>query len=1253
MGTPTSVTIVWRTTSPSDTRLRYGTELGALDQEVLSPAEVTDHVVTLTGLLPATRYYYEVGSTLQVEAGNDADHFFVTSPEPGTEVDFTAWIVGDSGTGGSNQASVRDAMLAATAGNPPDLFLHVGDIAYSDGTEQQYTEHHFEPYRDILRHTVFWPARGNHDGREGYLNAFVLPAGGEAGGVPSGTEEYYSFDHANTHFVVLDSQGSDREPGSPMLEWLANDLAENTQRWLIAYFHHPPYSKGKHDSDDPGDSGGRLIDMRENAMPILEAAGVDLVLAGHSHTYERSYLIDQVYGFGEAPAFRTPDFDTLLHGGNILDAGDGDPDGDGAYEKSPGLNPHDGTVYVVAGHGGKSVEADGEHPVMIFTEIEFGSALLRIDGDVLTLDNLRADGVVSDRFAIVKGEAPPACTDDAECDDGIACTDDVCNPVRGCLNADACSGVRFCNADTGVCEVETLVSFQNGTDGYAGAQDTYVSASSPDAVNGDKPEIRWDLENPNGSGFSDHALLRFDAIFGSAPGRIPVGATIESAILELVMTNPTELPDGAVYESLVPWSESSTTHGDFGGDAGVQPDELGAFVAAAPVGEEPCPAPCALPIQLDVTSSLQRWAEDPASNSGWVVVPGSGDRAKVASTEHIPFTDRPRLTVRFAPPDCTVDADCDDGLYCNGAEACAAGTCVAGTPLACDDGLGCTLDTCDEAADRCEHVPDDALCDDGLYCNGAEACAAGTCVTGTPVACDDGVACTLDACDEAADRCEHAPDDGLCDDGLYCNGAETCDAALDCQSGTEPCSDAPCDEAANFCGALEVSLEEVGTGAASATDVVSTDTTLAPGAGALYLAALSARPLRSVTGVTGLGLDWVEVEAQCSGRAQTGVSLWMAQGTPAAPGAVTASLDAAADSAAIAVSRYAGVRDGGAIGAIVSANTNGPVGACSGGADNASYSVDLTTTTAGAVVYGAAAARNRIHAPGDGFAEWAEIQTGSGGNVASVAVQDRTVDLASTVPVDGSLSGNTDWAVVGVEILPGAVEPPPEPAEIVLEEVHSATASDSRVVITPTDVSAVPGDLYLATLSYRPQRTVITVLGLNLSWEELATQCSGRDQTAVSVWVGRGEPLFGGRVVGVLDADATSAVMAVTRYSGAGPDELGQVVTANSNGVGGACTGGTDGSGYSLDLPVGAGSVAFGAAAMRTRSHEPGADLTERVEVIAGTGGAAASTAVQDREVSATGSVVVDGSFDGSTDWAAVAIEIRPAAQGQGSGGSE
>jgi hypothetical protein len=633
MGTPTSVTIVWRTTSPSDTRLRYGTELGALDQEVLSPAEVTDHVVTLTGLLPATRYYYEVGSTLQVEAGNDADHFFVTSPEPGTEVDFTAWIVGDSGTGGSNQASVRDAMLAATAGNPPDLFLHVGDIAYSDGTEQQYTEHHFEPYRDILRHTVFWPARGNHDGREGYLNAFVLPAGGEAGGVPSGTEEYYSFDHANTHFVVLDSQGSDREPGSPMLEWLANDLAENTQRWLIAYFHHPPYSKGKHDSDDPGDSGGRLIDMRENAMPILEAAGVDLVLAGHSHTYERSYLIDQVYGFGEAPAFRTPDFDTLLHGGNILDAGDGDPDGDGAYEKSPGLNPHDGTVYVVAGHGGKSVEADGEHPVMIFTEIEFGSALLRIDGDVLTLDNLRADGVVSDRFAIVKGEAPPACTDDAECDDGIACTDDVCNPVRGCLNADACSGVRFCNADTGVCEVETLVSFQNGTDGYAGAQDTYVSASSPDAVNGDKPEIRWDLENPNGSGFSDHALLRFDAIFGSAPGRIPVGATIESAILELVMTNPTELPDGAVYESLVPWSESSTTHGDFGGDAGIQPDELGAFVAAAPVGEEPCPAPCALPIQLDVTSSLQRSSSmsRPACSAGRRIPPrtpaGSSCRA--------------------------------------------------------------------------------------------------------------------------------------------------------------------------------------------------------------------------------------------------------------------------------------------------------------------------------------------------------------------------------------------------------------------------------------------------------------------------------------------------------------------------------------------------------------------------------------------------------------------------------------------------
>jgi hypothetical protein len=147
------------------------------------------------------------------------------------------------------------------------------------------------------------------------------------------------------------------------------------------------------------------------------------------------------------------------------------------------------------------------------------------------------------------------------------------------------------------------------------------------------------------------------------------------------------------------------------------------------------------------------------------------------------------------------DAFCDDGQFCNGAETCdALLDCQAGTPVNCDDGVGCTVDACNEGTDSCDNTPSDALCDDGQFCNGLETCdAALDCQAGTPVNCDDGVLCTVDSCNEGTDSCDNTPDDVLCDDGLFCNGAETCDAALDCQPGGDPCPGQLCDEGTDAC----------------------------------------------------------------------------------------------------------------------------------------------------------------------------------------------------------------------------------------------------------------------------------------------------------------------------------------------------------------------------------------------------------------------------------------------------------------------
>ncbi len=155
------------------------------------------------------------------------------------------------------------------------------------------------------------------------------------------------------------------------------------------------------------------------------------------------------------------------------------------------------------------------------------------------------------------------------------------------------------------------------------------------------------------------------------------------------------------------------------------------------------------------------------------------------------------------------DGLCDDGLFCNGVETCDADQgCLAGDPIVCDDGVGCSDDACDEDADACAFTPDDSQCDDGTFCNGAEVCISGVgCMDAAPPDCNDLIACTQDACDEGQGQCTHTADDLACDDGVYCNGAETCEPGQGCQDGSAidcaddgvACTVESCDEPTQSC----------------------------------------------------------------------------------------------------------------------------------------------------------------------------------------------------------------------------------------------------------------------------------------------------------------------------------------------------------------------------------------------------------------------------------------------------------------------
>jgi hypothetical protein len=367
----------------------------------------TNHVEWMDGTQPAklprkgARNFY-VGTTNLIRSGGDSNTFFVTHPPIGTRQPTRIWVLGDPGTRKKAERDVRDAYYKWNGDRTTDFWLILGDIAYNSGKDSEYQGAVFDIYGVMLRKSVLWPALGNHDAGSAnspiehgiYYDIFTLPAQGQAGGVMSGTEAYYSFDYANIHVVCIDSSDSSWSRDGMMLKWLQKDLEANKQDWLIAYCHHPPYTKGSHDSDNDRDSDARMRMMRERVLPILENYGLDLMLTGHSHSYERSYLTDGFYGISKT-------LDKKVH---FKSRKDGRQDGTGVYTKpSRGPAPHEGAVYVVAGSSGQKSGGDLNHPVKFLSTNALGSLVLDIDGHRLDATFVDDKAAVLDTFTIVKG----------------------------------------------------------------------------------------------------------------------------------------------------------------------------------------------------------------------------------------------------------------------------------------------------------------------------------------------------------------------------------------------------------------------------------------------------------------------------------------------------------------------------------------------------------------------------------------------------------------------------------------------------------------------------------------------------------------------------------------------------------------------------------------------------------------------------------------------------------------------------------
>jgi predicted phosphodiesterase len=176
-------------------------------------------------------------------------------------------VIGDTGTGDANQYRLAAKLAEFRKLFPYEFVAMLGDNTYGGETAKDFELRFETPYKPLLDAKVkFYAALGNHDTpNQRFYKPFNM-----------GGQRFYSFKPKNgVRFFSLDSTYMSPE----QLQWLEKELAGSNSEWKIAYFHHPLYSSGgRHGSDRA---------LRDQLEPIFVKHGMDVVLQGHDHFYER------------------------------------------------------------------------------------------------------------------------------------------------------------------------------------------------------------------------------------------------------------------------------------------------------------------------------------------------------------------------------------------------------------------------------------------------------------------------------------------------------------------------------------------------------------------------------------------------------------------------------------------------------------------------------------------------------------------------------------------------------------------------------------------------------------------------------------------------------------------------------------------------------------------------------------------------------------------------------------------------------
>jgi 3',5'-cyclic AMP phosphodiesterase CpdA len=175
-------------------------------------------------------------------------------------------VIGDNGTGEKAEFEVGQQMELFRQKTGFDFVIMLGDNIYGGEGAGAMKKKFEDPYKPLLDAGVkFYASLGNHDNpNERFYKPFNM-----------NEKRYYSFRKGKVEFLALDSNYMDPQ----QLDWLSKELQGSDSPWKLAFFHHPLYSDGKFHGPD--------LDLRARLEPVFDATGVNVVLSGHEHLYER------------------------------------------------------------------------------------------------------------------------------------------------------------------------------------------------------------------------------------------------------------------------------------------------------------------------------------------------------------------------------------------------------------------------------------------------------------------------------------------------------------------------------------------------------------------------------------------------------------------------------------------------------------------------------------------------------------------------------------------------------------------------------------------------------------------------------------------------------------------------------------------------------------------------------------------------------------------------------------------------------